>query len=1066
MSDNRLFAGYFKEIHAVAQQGDAREESFYPALAAMLKAVADATGRKHVRVTTLPKPTDAGNPDFRLWNGTDRIVGYVEAKKPTEERLDAIEESEQLTRYRSTFPNLILTNFFEFRLYRNGERVQTVLAARPFVLTRLHTTPPLEKPEDLRALLDRFLGFSLPKAFTAETLAVELAKRTRFLRDVIHQELGREQNAPGVLSGFFEAFQTYLIGTLTTEDFADLFAQTIAYGLFAARTRAGDGFSRRAAFDSIPHTIGVLRDLFRFISLGDLPEQLAWCVDDIAEVLAVADAPGILDRYYHEGKGSDPIVHFYETFLKQYDPDERERRGVYYTPEPVVGYIVRSLHSILKTDLGKRDGLASDGVTLLDPAAGTMTFIARAAQQAVAEFEVKYGKGGRADFIRRHILKNFYAFELMMAPYAVGHLKMSFFLEELGHRLADNERVPFYLTNTLDNEELEQSRLPGFSALAEESRLAGEVKKRTPILVILGNPPYSFSSSNIGPWIQTLIEDYKVLDGQPMKEKKIGVIQDDYVKFLRFAQWKIAQAGRGVVGMITNHSYLDSPTFRGMRRSLMHTFDDIYILDLHGNALKKEICPDCSPDKNVFDIRQGVAIAFFVKRGGKTKVDAVVRHAERYGLREVKYDWLNAHDQKKTEWRELRPASPYYLFVPHDRSLEAQYRRFTGVSEIMPVNGVGIITRKDELTIRWSQHEAWNTVQRFLQLSPELARAGYQVGSDTSNWQVARAQKDLRDSGPTQDKIVPILYRPFDVRFTYYTGKSIGFHSRPCYEVMRHMLAGENLVLAAPKQQKNEFGAMATDSIGAHKSVAAYDINYYFPLFLYITADREDLFAHHEPSERKPNLNPSWVATLASVYGKTPAPEDIFHYIYAVLYAPAYRTKYAEFLRRDFPRIPFTSDAKLFRNLAALGAKLVALHLLKSQVLDPPACRFEGDGDGRIGKDRKSGLRYDASAHRVCINATQYFVPVPEAVWSYRVGGYQVCEKWLKDRKERRLDVDDIRTYCRIVTALGLTIEIQQKIDSLYPGIERDTVSLSDPHVVDETSGARTGRPRRRQRRS
>ena len=523
MSKKALFSKYLKELSAVALQGDAREESFYPGLADMLAEVAQASGRTHVRVTTLPKSTDAGNPDFRLWNGTDRIVGYVEAKKPTEERLDLIEDSEQLRRYRSTFPNLILTNFLEFRLYRNGERVETVLAARPMVLNRLRAIPPLEKTDELFNLLDRFLDFSLPKAFTAESLAVELAKRTRFLRDVVAQQLQQEQDAPGVLSGFFEAFQTYLIGTLTPEDFADLFAQTIAYGLFAARTRAGDGFSRRAAFDNIPHTIGVLRDLFRFISLGDLPEQLAWCVDDIAEVLAVADAPGILDRYYREGKGSDPIVHFYETFLAQYDPAERERRGVYYTPEPVVSYIVRSLHGLLKSEFKKPDGLAAAGVTLLDPAAGTMTFVARAAQEAVREFEAKYGAGAREDFIRRHILKNFYAFELMMAPYAVGHLKMGFFLEELGHRLADNERVPFYLTNTLDNEELEESRLPGFSALAEESRLAGKVKKQTPILVVLGNPPYSGISTNKGHWITGLIEDYKYVWSYPVSVDSVAL---------------------------------------------------------------------------------------------------------------------------------------------------------------------------------------------------------------------------------------------------------------------------------------------------------------------------------------------------------------------------------------------------------------------------------------------------------------------------------------------------------------------------------------------------------------
>lgn len=1065
MSDRTLFKDYFKELHAVARQGDAREESFYPALSDMLKAAADATGRKHVRVTTLPKPTDAGNPDFRLWNGTDRIVGYVEAKKPTEERLDLVEESEQLKRYRSTFPNLILTNFFEFRLYRNGERIQTVLAARPFVLTKLRTTPPVEKPDDLQELLDRFLEFSLPKSFTAESLAVELAKRTRFLRDVVDRQLAQEKDMPGVLSGFFEAFQTYLIGTLTAEDFADLFAQTITYGLFAARMRAGDGFSRRAAFDGIPHTIGVLRDLFRFISLGELPEQLAWCVDDIAEVLAVADAPGILDRYYHEGKGSDPIVHFYETFLAQYDPAERERRGVYYTPEPVVGYIVRSLHGILKSDFDKRDGLASDGVTLLDPAAGTMTFIARAAQQAVAEFEAKYGKGGRADFIRRHVLKNFYAFELMMAPYAVGHLKMSFFLEELGHRLADNERVPFYLTNTLDNEELEQSRLPGFSALAEESRLAGTVKKQTPILVILGNPPYSGHSTNIGDWIRGLIETYKQVDGKPLGERNPKWLQDDYVKFLRFAQWKIEQAGRGVVGMITNHSYLDNPTFRGMRQSLMRTFDEIYILDLHGNALKKETCPDGSPDKNVFDIRQGVAIAFFIKRGGTTKTEAVVRHAQLYGPREVKYDWLNTHDRKKTDWQDLHPSSPLYLFVPLGEMFRDSYETFPSLKGVFPLNGVGMTTARDNFVIDFDRRQLINRVRLFKnsQYSDEELYKFFQIRKK-KGWSIRRAWEMLQEVADSEleSRAAPVLYRPFDKRIIFYDDSLVW---RTVKQVMRHMLAGKNLALVAPKQHKDEFGALATDTIGAHKSVAAYDINYYFPLYLYPTIDRQGLFAHDETSERKPNLNPSFVAVLTAAYGTAPTPEDIFNYIYAVLYATAYRTKYAEFLRMDFPRIPFTSNTKLFKRLAELGEKLVALHLLKSPELDPPACRFEGEGDGRVCKDRKNGLRYDAAEERVYINSAQHFAPVPESVWNYQVGGYQVCEKWLKDRKERRLELDDIRTYCRIVTALARTIELQQQIDAFYSEAERDTVALT-PKAEETKAKKPIGSTRRHTRRA
>ena len=775
MNRKAIFTSYFKNLAAVARQGDAREESFYPALATMLKGVADDSGRQHVHVTTLPKPTEGGNPDFRLWNGADRIIGYIEAKRPTEERLDDIENSEQLKRYRSTFPNLLLTNFLEFRLYRNGVREQTVLAARPLVLNQLRTVPPVERPEEFSVLLERFLDFALPKTFTAESLAVELAKRTRLLRDVVRDQYNDEPDDPGMLRGFFDAFREYLIGSLTPEAFADLFAQTITYGLFAARIRAGEGFNRRAAFDNIPHTIGVLRDMFRFISLGDLSEPLAWCVDDLAEVLAVADGPGILGRYYREGKGSDPIVHFYETFLAQYDPDERERRGVYYTPEPVVDYIVRSLHGMLKTAFGLRDGLASEGVTLLDPAAGTMTFVARAAQEAVAEFEAKYGSGGKADFIRQHVLKNFYALELMMAPYAVGHLKMSFFLEELGHRLGDDERMPFYLTNTLDWKELEESRLPGISALAAESRLAGAVKKEKPVLLILGNPPYSGHSSNKGDWIRGLIDDYKQVDGRPLGEKNPKWLQNDYVKFLRYAQWKIEQTGRGVVGMITDHSYLDGPTFRGMRQSLLRTFDDLYVLDLHGNARKKETGPDGSPDQSVFDIMEGVAIAFFVKRGDSMSdgrnANAVVHHAGRFGSRKSKYDWLHAHNRDSTDWQTLNPAAPHYLFVPRDEALEAAYSRFMPVTEVFPVHSVGIVTARDGLAIRWSADEVWNTVTVFSRMEPELARQGYELGADALDWKVTLAQQDVRNSGPVRERVVPILYRPFDVRRTYYTGR-------------------------------------------------------------------------------------------------------------------------------------------------------------------------------------------------------------------------------------------------------------------------------------------------------
>jgi hypothetical protein len=1041
MNRERIFSKYFEDLSEVALRGDAREESFYSSMEHLLEQIGKATGRTDVHVTTLPKSTEAGNPDFRLWNGKDHIIGYIEAKRPSDASLDQIEDSEQLRRYRSTFPNLILTNFFEFRLYRNGERIKSVQAGRPFVLHRLQMVPPLEKPDELWELLDVFLGFTLPETFTAETLAIELAKRTRFLREVVDQQLSEEREAPGELAGFYEAFQKYLIGDLTPEDFADLYAQTITYGLFAARIRTGEGFTRRSAFNLIPRTIGILRDVFRFISLGDLPAQLEWIVDDISEILAVADAPGILDAYYKNGKGSDPIVHFYETFLAQYDPEERERRGVYYTPEPVVSYIVRSLHDILKTEFGMPDGLASEGVTLLDPAAGTMTFVARAAQEAVREFESKYGAGAREDFIRRHILQNFYAFELMMAPYAVGHLKMSFFLEELGLHLADDERIRFYLTNTLDMEELAQSHMPFYSSLAEESHLAGQVKKQQPILVILGNPPYSGISSNMGKWITGLIENYKYVDGQHFSEKKHW-LQDDYVKFLRFAQWKIEQSGNGIVSMITNHGYLDNPTFRGMRQSLMRTFDDIYVLDLHGNALKHETCPDGSKDQNVFDIRQGVAIAFFIKMGGKTKRDATVRHSDLWGTRKAKYQWLNENNWETTPWQELNPTSRFYFYVPRNEKITKIYELGLSVTQIFPIFVTGIVTARDRFVFDFDREALLRRIGQFrnLDFSDDFVRTAYKL-KDTRGWKLPEKRHKLTALDNWRRHAISCLYRPFDMRWLYYHGDMVDW---PRMEVMRHMFK-ENLALIVPKRVEHVGAwqhALVSSQISDHVAVSLKTIDYHFSLYLYPDMASHDLFTQGGTTERRANINPKLVEALTAAYGLEPSPEEIFHYVYAVLYAPTYREKYAEFLRMDFPRIPFTADHDIFQTLAQLGERLIALHLLKSQELDLPAAHFEGEGDCRVAKSKGKGFRYEAREERIYINKSQYFHPVPPEVWEYRVGGYQVCEKWLKDRKERKLGLDDIRIYCRIVTALKLTIEIQKEIDTRYPSAETATISL------------------------
>lgn len=657
---------YLKEIKEIYLRGDAREESYYSCLEQLIKDFAESKKLK-TAITTLPKKTEAGNPDFRIWDGKNHIIGYIEAKAPTQQNLDNIKHTEQLKRYITTFPNVILTNFLEFILFRNGVEVDRVQIGRFYQIEQLGKTPTVEHETEFFQLLDKYFSFSLPRINSASSLAKELAKRTRFLKDeVVRIELDDEHKSNNSILGFYQAFQKYLIKGLTEEDFADLYSQTITYGLFAARTRAGDDFNRQLAFQYIPQTIGILRDVFRFISLEEPPPALQVIVDDIAEVLKVTKVNKILKKFYEDGKGKDPIIHFYETFLSAYDPKIREKRGVYYTPEPVVKYIVRAVHSVLKSHFNLSDGLADEKVTLLDPAGGTLTFPAEAMKLAVEEYKSKYGDGNIQAFLRNHILKNFYAFELMMAPYAIGHLKMGFLFEELGLTMQDDERFKLYLTNTLEMEVLDEIHIPGLSSLSEESHLAADVKKDQPILVIMGNPPYSGISSNKNNWTEKLLktnldgaQSYYEVDGKPLGEKKLW-LQDDYVKFLRFAQWKIHKAGFGIVAMITNHSYLDNPTFRGMRQSLLNTFNDIYILDLHGNGLKKEKCPDGSKDENVFDIRQGTAIALFIKQ--KNKQGCNIYHADQYGLRKEKYDWLKTKPFLPKNYNKIKPESPWYFF--------------------------------------------------------------------------------------------------------------------------------------------------------------------------------------------------------------------------------------------------------------------------------------------------------------------------------------------------------------------------------------------------------------------
>ena len=1046
-----MLKSYLKKIAKIANQGDAREESYYASLEELLGKLAQSFGKGKIHITTLPKSTEAGNPDFRVWDGKQHVVGYVEAKAPTVENLDSIEVSEQLKRYRGTFPNLILTNFFEFRLYRNGVLVEKVLIARPFIVHKLKTIPPLEKESDFTKLMEAFYSFSLPKVYNAKNLAIELAKRTRFLKEeVIVEELAEEEKAGnGFILGFYDAFSQFLISGLSKEDFADLYSQTITYGLFAARMRAKNGFNRKLAYDNIPRTIGILRDVFRFVSLEDVPVQMEWIIDDIAEVLSVADVNKLLQEYFREGKGKDPVVHFYETFLAEYDPKTREKRGVYYTPEPVVSYIVRSLHHILKDRFGKADGMASNSVTVLDPASGTLTFLAEAAKLAVDEFASKYGEGDKEGFIKEHILKNFYAFELMMAPYAVGHLKMSFLLEELGYKLQKDDRFKLYLTSTLDMEDLEQTSLPGMASLSEESRLAGKVKKEQPILVILGNPPYSGHSANKGEWIDLLLkkgytqkngikdDGYYRVDGKPLQEKQTKWLQDDYVKFIRFGQWKIDQAGEGVLGFITNHSYLDNPTFRGMRESLMNSFNEIYLLDLHGNSLKKEKCPDGSKDENVFDIRQGTAIALFIKNRNNDK-NRKVFHSELWGIRKGKYDWLTNNDTTTTKWQEIAPKSESYFFVPRDEKLLELYEKSLKITDIFPVNSVGVVTARDKFAIDFDKNVLKRRITMFRNQSmpDELIKQTFKL-KDTSTFKLRKSRETLSKDKNWEQYFSEILYRPFDKRYIYYTDIVV---ERPLLKVMQHMIR-DNFGLILPKRVETKIPwshVLCANVLVEHVTVSLKTIDYIFPLYLYPDPDQNDLFSHlKESKERKPNINEKIFSALSETYKTKPKPEDIFYYIYAVFYSNTYRSKYAEFLKTDFPRVPFTKDNRLFKKLAEYGKHLADLHLMRSPELDSPVVKFQGTGDKRVDK-----IKYDKKGERVYINKDQYFEGLKENIWEYRIGGYQVCDKWLKDRKERILSLDDVKHYCKVATAVEHTINIQKSIDGIYNEAEKKLIDF------------------------
>jgi predicted helicase len=891
----------------------------------------------------------------------------------------------------------------EFRWYVDGEsRMVARLADEDGDGKLLINT---EGAGEVERLLRGFLAEEPPKVTSPRELADRMAAMAHEMKGLIERTYEQEGQR-GQLHGQLEAFRKTLLPDLRPLEFADMYAQTIAYGLFAARTMApAEGFSRWNAARDLPKTNPFLRQLFYEIAGPNLDSRVDWIVDGLAELLKRAEMDAILKDFGQRTRREDPVVHFYETFLSHYDPKMRELRGVYYTPEPVVSYIVRSVDHLLKKKFGRSMGLADTNTLILDPATGTGTFLYHVIRRIHEELDRRNQGGAWSAYVRENLLRRIFGFELLMAPYTVAHMKLGILLKDLDYDFGGEERLRVYLTNTLE-EGFHPDETIGFAEfIAEEADAAATIKKDEPIEVIIGNPPYSGHSANKGPWIADLIDTYKHVDGQPLGERNPKWLNDDYVKFMRFGQWRVEKTGRGVLAFITNHGYLDNPTFRGMRESLMRTFTAVYLLDLHGNSLKNEKTPEGGKDENVFDIQQGVAIGIFIKEQSKTG-PAKVYHADLWGLRAGKYEEIAKDNVNTTKWTELAPTSPSYLFTPQDTGLLSEYEQGWNVTEVMPVNAPGVVTGQDKKTIAFDKDQAEVLAER---------------------------------QGLSANVVAPILYRPFDRRHVIYDP---GVVTRPRFKVMRHMLAGDNIGLVTvrkiPPGAKARYFMVAGGLIvnGAIRS-DNQSIDSLFPLYLYPQAHK---FLDTADQERRPNLSPQFTKALSEELGLrfisdgggdllgTFGPEDVFDYAYAVFHSPTYRERYAEFLKHDFPRLPLTSDRALFAALTEKGAEMVGLHLMTSPSLDSLITRFPEDGDNTVEKGR-----YDEATSRVYINKVQYFEGVLPEVWQFRVGGYQVLDKWLKDRKGRTLSFEDIMHYQRIVVALSETQRIMQEIDETIP---------------------------------
>ncbi len=977
------FEIYFKSLQ-FQKISDITEHSHRPALKDLVESLAG----ENVKILHEPKREGKfGSPDFKVTH-TESIIGYIENKK-IEENLDKTIKTDQIKKYQSLSDNLLLTNYIDWIWIKEGkvQKCETLCLVTDIENKRGNLDK--SNADAVENLIKSFLSQAPKEIADAKKLAEALAIRAKLLKDFLFDELKRQEqeNTEGRLFQLHETFKTFIFHELTISEFSDAFAQNLVYGLFLAKLNADVKLvSLNNAWDYIPTTFELIKELVDFLKelKRDEYRETKWIVEEVLTIMNNLDLRAIQESLSFTKKRKDadnnlikdPYVYFYENFLAAYDKKLREAKGVYYTPTPVVNFIVRAIDDILINTLKIKDGLADrNRVTVLDFATGTGTFLVEVLQQMFEK--LPKGSGKKDLLIKEHVLKNIFGFEYLIAPYTIAHLKLSQFLKDNGYTLKDKERLQIYLTNTLEPIP-SQIKIPMLPALTEESKQAQHVKDK-PILVITGNPPYETHSKNTGHWIKSKIDDYKFVDGKKLDERNSKVLQDDYVKFIRFAQDKMNSVEEGVVGIITNHSFLDNPTFRGMRKSLMDTFNQIYFIDLHGNSDKKEKVPSGQKNENVFDIKAGVSISIFVK---KKNLEKQIFHCDVWGSRKEKYEWCLKETLSKIETKKIAPESPFYLFIPQNKKAKKVYEKYISVKDIFATETSGVKTHNDDVLIAFDEKELINKISKHYKqkANPSLIKS--------------------------------ILYRPFDTRKIYYDRKLV-IRAR---DKFYRSVETENLYLVIPRQTTTVGyeHAMVSNDMVEMKAISNDRGSYVFPL---VVSEKESLF----------NIHDKFVKSIQDLYkDKKIDVQEIFNFIYSILHSPSYRNKYSEFLKVDFPRIPFPENKKIFEQLSELGNELIQKHLLKEEI-ENNLGEYLGKGNHIV---EKPNYIFEKKVGKLYINKTQYFNNVPQEVYHFNIGGYPVLEKYLKERKGRDilLETDHIEDT---IKALAFTIFQMKQIDSL-----------------------------------